>query len=74
MFGLDREPTDDPIHNLVHKMRLGQKLGALFGSFVYFLPPVPYLVGIASKKIFQRREDEERTGNGNGLGRLGLFD
>jgi predicted metal-dependent phosphoesterase TrpH len=74
MFGLDREPTDDPIHNLVHKMRLGQKLGALFGSFVYFLPPVPYLVGIASKKIFQRREDEERTGSGNGLGRLGLFD
>lgn len=74
MFGLDREPTDDPIHNLVHKMRLGQKLGALFGSFVYFLPPVPYLVGIASKKIFQRRENEELTGTGNGLGRLGLFD
>jgi predicted metal-dependent phosphoesterase TrpH len=74
MFGLDREPTDDPIHNLVHKMRLGQKLGALVGSFVYFLPPVPYLVGIASKKVLHRKEDEERTGKGSGLGHLGLFD
>ncbi len=74
MFGLDREPTDDPIHNLVQKMRLGQKLGALFGSFVYFLPPVPYLVGIASKKILHHREDEESNGNGKGLGHLGLFE
>lgn len=74
MFGLDREPTDDPIHTLVHKMKLGQKLGALVGSFVYFLPPVPYLVGIASKKVLNRREDQERTGTGIGLGHLGLFD
>lgn len=74
IFGLDREPTDDPIHNLVHKMRPGQKLGALVGSFVYFLPPVPYLVGIASKKVLHRKEDEERTGSGSGLGHLGLFD
>lgn len=74
MFGLDREPTDDPIRTLVHKMKLGQKLGALVGSFVYFLPPVPYLVGIASKKVLRHKGDEERAGNGDGLGHLGLFD
>ncbi|MDW5562779.1 MAG: PHP-associated domain-containing protein [Methanomassiliicoccus sp.] len=74
MFGLDRELTDDPIHDLVHKMKLGQKLGALVGSFVYFLPPVPYLVGIASKKVLHHKGDEQRSGNGSGLGHLGLFD
>jgi predicted metal-dependent phosphoesterase TrpH len=74
MFGLDREPTDDPILNLVHRMKLGQKLGALVGSFVYFLPPMPYLVGIASKKVLHHKEDEERMGKGTGLGHLGLFD
>ena len=74
MFGLDREPTDDPIRTLVHKMKLGQKIGALVGSFFYFLPPVPYLIGIASKKVLCQRGDEERTGDGSGLGHLGLFD
>jgi hypothetical protein len=54
-------------------MKLGQKLGALVGSFVTSCPR-PYLVGIASKKVLNRREDQERTGTGIGLGHLGLFD
>ncbi|MBI0583913.1 MAG: PHP domain-containing protein [Methanomassiliicoccus sp.] len=71
MFGLDREETDDPIQNLVHKMRLGQKLGALVGSFVYFLPPIPYIVGIASKKLLREWATEDKVSNGKTQGHLG---
>jgi predicted metal-dependent phosphoesterase TrpH len=73
LLGLDREPTEDPILGRVQRMKLGQKLGALVGSFVYFLPPVPYLVGFASKKLLLYRADEQRVHDGHGIERFGPF-
>ena len=56
-FGLDKEKIeDDPIVYKVHKMKLGQKLGALFGSLVYFTPPIPFVAGGLSKVIFKKLE------------------
>lgn len=69
--GLDREPTDDPILWRVQNMKMGQKIGALVGSFVYFLPPVPFLIGWASQRLLDHRADDEREGKGKGRGRLG---
>ncbi len=56
-FGLDKDKVDDdPIIYKVYNMRLGQKLGALFGSLVYFTPPIPFIAGGLSKVIFKRLE------------------
>jgi predicted metal-dependent phosphoesterase TrpH len=60
-FGLDKEPTDDPILWRVQNMKLGQKLGALVGSFVFFLPPIPYIVGWLSQNILEDRAEVERS-------------
>jgi hypothetical protein len=73
LLGMDREPTEDPILWRVQRMKLGQKLGALIGSFIYFLPPVPYLVGFASKRVLHLRADEQRVHDGRGLERFGPF-
>jgi predicted metal-dependent phosphoesterase TrpH len=73
MFGLDGEPTDDPIVRRVQRMKLGQKLGALVGSFIYFLPPVPYIVGFASQKFLHNRAVEQRVHDRRGLERFGPF-
>jgi hypothetical protein len=72
-LGLDKEPTDDPIVWRVQNMKLGQKLGALVGSFVYFLPPIPFIIGWASQRILDHRADDERSNEDKGLGRLGPF-
>jgi predicted metal-dependent phosphoesterase TrpH len=70
--GLDKEPTDDPILWRVQNMKLGQKLGALVGSLVYLLPPVPFIIGIYSQRLLHNTADDART-NG-GLSKLdGLF-
>jgi predicted metal-dependent phosphoesterase TrpH len=72
-LGLDKAPTDDPILWRVQNMKLGQKLGALFGSLVYFLPPVPFIIGWASQRILDKRAEEERSANEGSLSRLGPF-
>jgi predicted metal-dependent phosphoesterase TrpH len=60
-LGLDKEPTEDPILWRVQNMKLGQKLGALIGSLVYFLPPVPYIVGWLTQNILDDRAEVERS-------------
>lgn len=71
--GLDRAPTDDPILWRVQNMKLGQKLGALIGSLIYFLPPMPFIIGWLSQRILDNKADDERETKGKGLGRLGPF-
>ncbi len=69
---LDRDKRDDPIVNKVYAMKLGQKLGALVGSFVYLLPPVPFLAGMASEKLFHRWAAQVEAGIDR-IGKLGPF-
>ena len=61
MLGLDKEETDDPIVLKVRKMNAAQRLGALVGSLVYLTPPIPFLVGMTSKRLFRRWALHERT-------------
>jgi hypothetical protein len=68
---LDREPTDDPILWRVQNMKMGQKLGALVGSLIYFLPPVPFIIGLAGQRLLDHKADDERETKGKGRGRLG---
>jgi len=72
-LGLDKEPTDDPIVWRVQRMKLGQKLGALFGSLVFFLPPVPYLAAMATQRVLGDRADDEQSSQRKGLDRIGPF-
>ncbi|NLT38420.1 MAG: PHP domain-containing protein [Methanomassiliicoccus sp.] len=72
-LGLDKEPTDDPIIARVQTLKLGQKLGALTGSFVYLLPPIPFLMGIISQKLFRVQAEKQENGKSSVLGRLGHF-
>jgi predicted metal-dependent phosphoesterase TrpH len=73
LLGMDHAPSDDPILRRVQQMKLGQKLGALVGSFIYFLPPVPFLVGFASQKFLSYRAKEQRVHDSLGLERFGPF-
>ena len=70
-IGLDKAPTDDPILWRVQNMKMGQKLGALVGSLVFFLPPVPFIVGLAGQRLLDHKADDERETKGKGRGRLG---
>jgi len=54
LLGLDKDKLDDPLVAKVHAMKLGQKLGGLAGSFVYLLPPVPFLAGIATNHMLDK--------------------
>ncbi len=72
-LGMDKEPTDDPIVSRVQNMKMGQKLGALTGSLVYLLPPVPFVLGIVSQKMFRVQADKQRSGKASVLGLLGHF-
>jgi len=54
-------------------LKLGQKLGALTGSFVYLLPPIPFLMGIISQKLFRVQAEKQENGKSSVLGRLGHF-
>lgn len=71
-LGLDRDRLDDPIVAKVHAMRPGQKVGALIGSYIYLLPPVPFLVGKISEKLLDRWAGQVKKGIGR-LGKLGPF-
>ena len=61
LLGLDGEETDDPIVLKVRNMNAAQRLGALVGSLVYLTPPIPFLVGMTSKRLFRRWALHERT-------------
>lgn len=69
LVGLDRDKLDDPIVSKVHEMKLGQKTGALIGSLVYLLPPVPFLAGMVSEKLFKKWAGQVELG----IKRLGPF-
>lgn len=72
-LGLDKEPTDDPIISRVQNLKMGQKLGALFGSLVYFLPPIPFIAGMISMRLFDTEEGKRKNGEETFLGRLSHF-
>ena len=61
LLGLDKEDTDDPIVLKVRGMNAAQRMGALVGSLVYLTPPIPFLVGMTSKRLFRRWALHERT-------------
>ena len=61
IFGLDRGETDDPIVLKVRGMNGAQRFGALFGSLVYLTPPIPFLAGATSKRLFRKWALHERT-------------
>lgn len=61
LLGMDGEETDDPIVLKVRNMNAAQRLGALVGSLVYLTPPIPFLVGLTSKRLFRRWALHERT-------------
>ncbi|NLI73835.1 MAG: PHP domain-containing protein [Euryarchaeota archaeon] len=61
IMGLDKGETDDPIILKVRGMSRLQKAGALLGSLVYLTPPIPFLVGMTSKRLFRRWALCERT-------------
>jgi predicted metal-dependent phosphoesterase TrpH len=53
--GLNNIPEDDPVPNSVKRVGTSRKLLALFGSMVYFLPPVPFLVEIVGERVIIKK-------------------
>ncbi len=61
VFGLNNDADpDDPIVMKIEAMKSWQKLVAMVGSFVYLLPPVPFLVGITGEKYLRRLSKAHR--------------
>lgn len=56
LFGVLYGTDDDPIAPKVAKMRVDQKIVALFGSMIFFTPPIPFLAAVASKAIMKKKE------------------
>ncbi len=52
---------DDPIISRIEHMRPDQKLAAFVGSFIFLLPPVPFLLGMTGKQRFRTLEKELRN-------------
>jgi predicted metal-dependent phosphoesterase TrpH len=52
---LDNVEKDDPVPNSVRRLGTSRRLLALFGSMVYFLPPVPYLVEIIGERVIIKK-------------------
>jgi len=67
LMGIDKEETEDPILLKVRAMSTYQKIAALFGSIVYLTPPIPFLVGMTSKRLFRKWAANERA-EGHGMG------
>ena len=72
-LGLDKQPTDDPIISRVQNLKMGQKLGALTGSLIYFIPPIPFIAGMISMHLFDTEEGKRSSGKETFLGRLSHF-
>lgn len=66
-LGLERGEHDDPIHVKVRNMTPYQKVGALVGSLIYLTPPVPFLCGMTSRRLFRKLAADERA-NGQTVG------
>jgi len=66
-LGLEKGNQDDPIHVKVRNMTPQQKLGALFGSLIYLTPPIPFLCGWTSRRLFRKLAADERA-NGQTVG------
>lgn len=59
LLGMLEGRENDPIAMKVAKMRADQKFIALFGSLIFFTPPVPYLVAVIGKMIMRKKEERE---------------
>mgnify|MGYP005835650493 CR=1 FL=1 len=67
LLHLDKGETDDPIRLKVRSMWTSQKFLALVGSIIYLTPPIPFLVGMTSKRLLRKRAADELS-NGRNIG------
>lgn len=61
LLGMERGETEDPIRLKVRSMTTYQMIVALIGSLVYLTPPVPFLVGMTSQRLFRKWASDVRT-------------
>ncbi|QLH75469.1 MAG: PHP domain-containing protein [Methanomassiliicoccales archaeon] len=59
LFGVLSGSEDDPIASKVNKMTVDEKVVALFGSLIFFTPPVPFLAAVASKAVMRKKEERK---------------
>jgi len=56
LFGVLYGKDEDPIASKVAKMTLDQKIVSLFGSMIFFTPPIPFLVAMIGKAMMRKKE------------------
>ncbi|OPY31057.1 MAG: Error-prone DNA polymerase [Methanomassiliicoccales archaeon PtaU1.Bin124] len=57
LFGMLEGKENDPIALKVSRMRTDQKIISLFGSLIFFTPPMPFLVAMIGTMIMRKKEE-----------------
>ncbi|HSV42325.1 MAG TPA: PHP-associated domain-containing protein [Methanomassiliicoccales archaeon] len=57
LFGVLKGAEDDIIVQKIRKLSADKKIVALFGSMIFFTPPIPFLAAMLSKAVMRKKEE-----------------